>query len=60
MRPDSADPRRWLAYARSDLALALEGQSADVCVESLFRPLSTGHRMWPAERDTMLGEVMLR
>ena len=22
MRPDSADPRRWLAYARSDLALA--------------------------------------
>jgi hypothetical protein len=26
MRPDSADPRRWLAYARSDLALAREGR----------------------------------
>ncbi len=36
MRPDSADPRRWLAYARSDLALAREGrQSADVFLESL-------------------------
>lgn len=36
MRPDSADPRRWLVYARSDLALAREGrQSADVFLESL-------------------------
>jgi len=36
MRRDSADPRRWLAYARSDLALAREGrQSADVFLESL-------------------------
>jgi len=36
MRPDSADPRRWLAYARSDLALAREGRhSADVFLESL-------------------------
>ena len=36
MRPDSADPRRWLAYARSDLALAREGRhSEDVFLEAL-------------------------
>jgi HEPN domain-containing protein len=36
MRPDSADPRRWLAYARSDLALAREGRhNDDVFLESL-------------------------
>jgi HEPN domain-containing protein len=36
MRPDSADPRRWLAYARSDLALAREGRhDADVFLEAL-------------------------
>jgi HEPN domain-containing protein len=36
MRPDSADPRRWLAFARSDLALAREGRhNDDVFLESL-------------------------
>ena len=36
MRPDSADPRRWLAYARSDLALVREGRhNADVFLEAL-------------------------
>ena len=36
MRPDSADPRRWVAYARSDLALAREGRhNDDVFLESL-------------------------
>jgi HEPN domain-containing protein len=36
MRPDSADPGRWLAYARSDLALAREGRgSEEILLESL-------------------------